>query len=97
MSALEAAERRLTDALARLEAALLVRPSPESWAAERGRLESERATLERDCELLRAECDRLRRELDELQRTHGRLREAAVGVETRLGALLEELDELARS
>lgn len=97
MSALEAAERRVADALARVEAALLLRPSPESWAAERARLESERATLERDCELLRAECDRLRRELDALQQAHGRLREAAEGVEARLGALVEELDELARS
>jgi chromosome segregation ATPase len=97
MSALEAAERRVTDALARVEAALLLRPSPESWSAERSRLESERATLDRDCELLRAECDRLRRELDELQLRHGRLRDAAAGVEARLGALVEELDELGRS
>jgi chromosome segregation ATPase len=97
MSALEAAERRLTDALARLEAAILVRPTPESWAAERQRLEAQLATLDRDCELLRAECDRLRRELEELQARHERLREAAATVEARLGGVIEELDELGRS
>lgn len=97
MSALEAAERRVVDALARLEAALVLRPTPERWAADRAELESRVLTLDRDCDLLRAECDRLRRELDALEGRHGRLREAAAGVEARLGGLVEELDELARS
>lgn len=97
MSALETAERRLTDALARLEAALLLRPGPESWSAERERLEARLATLDRDCDLLRAECDRLRRELEALEARHARLREAASSVESRLGGLIEELDELGRS
>lgn len=97
MSALEAAERRLTDALARLEAALVLRPTAESWAAERQRLETQLATLDRDCELLRAECDRLRRELEDLRARHERLREVAAQVEARMGGLVEELDELGRS
>lgn len=97
MSALEAAERRLTDALARLEAAILVRPGPESWATERQRLEAQLAALDKDCDLLRAECDRLRRELEALRARHERLREAAAAVEGRLGGLIEELDELGRS
>lgn len=97
MSALEAAERRVVDALARLEGALVLRPTPERWSAERAELEQRLAVLDRDCDLLRAECDRLRRALEELEGRHGRLREVAAGVEARLGGLVEELDELARS
>ncbi len=97
MSALEAAERRLADALARLEAALVLRPRPEGWAAERQRLEARLAALDKDCDLLRAECDRLRRELEELRARHARLQEVARGVDRRLGAVIEELDELGRS
>lgn len=97
MSAFETAERRLMDALARLEAAIVRLPRPDAIAAATAELETQRDVLERDCDLLRAECDRLRRELDALQARHARLEEAARAADEQLGATIGAIEEILRS
>lgn len=92
MSGYEAAERRLTVALDRLQAATAAKI--DRLVADHARLQQLHQTLDRDCELLRAECDRLQRELQSLRQRHDRLAETASTVGDRLDVAIGDLEDL---
>ncbi len=92
MSGYETAERRLTAALGRLQAAMTAKL--DRLETDRARLQVANESLDRDCELLRAECDRLQRELQALSQRHDRLAEATSTVGDRLDAAIGDLEDL---
>jgi hypothetical protein len=98
MSQLETAQRHLSRALRRLEAALerkLSQPGNGSTApATSG---AEHAALARDVALLRDQCDRLSVALNEAQHDNRTLREVNDQVARRLDSSIIELDRLLGS
>jgi flagellar export protein FliJ len=101
MSKLETAQRRLDQAVRRLEAALARRMGPPGDAAalaeyERvlAQLGGERDHLAGDLEVLRAECDRLSTALSEAQREGQTLRQVTEQVASRLDGSIAEIDRL---
>jgi flagellar export protein FliJ len=101
MSKLETAQRRLDQAVRRLEAALARRMGPPGDAAalaeyERvlAQLGGERDHLASDLEGLRGECDRLSIALSEAQRERQALRQVTEQVASRLDGSIAEIDRL---
>jgi flagellar export protein FliJ len=101
MSKLETAQRRLDQAVRRLEAALARRMGPPGDAAalaeyERAltQLSAERDHLARDVGMLRGECDQLSTALSEAQRDHQALRQVTDQVARRLDGSIAEIDRL---
>jgi hypothetical protein len=98
MSQLETAQRHLSRALRRLEAALERKLSqPGNGAAAPGANHAEHATLARDVAMLRDQCDRLSVALNEAQHDNRTLREVNDDVAQRLDGSIAELDRLLGS
>jgi hypothetical protein len=101
MSQFETAQRHLTLALGRLEAAVERRVSeppgggPDSGAL--ARIRAERDELARNLGVLRDQCDRLSVALSEAQHDNRTLREASGHVAQRLDGSIVELDRLLGS
>jgi chromosome segregation ATPase len=96
MSALDAAQHHLNQALARLEQALahrLAAVDPDQ-ATVVAQLSEERAALARDVNNLRDECTRLGAALRNSQREHEALRRVTDGVAGRLDDSVAELNRL---
>lgn len=97
MSQLETAQRHLSRALRRLEAALERKLSqPGNGAAAPGANHAD-ATLARDVAMLRDQCDRLSVALNEAQHDNRTLREVNDDVAQRLDGSIAELDRLLGS
>ncbi len=103
MSQLEAAQRHLTQALRRLEAALEHRlsqsgagPAASDPRALAG-IAAERDALARDLSVLHEQCDRLSVALNEAQHDNRTLREMNGRVVRRLDGSIAELDRLVGS
>jgi hypothetical protein len=98
MSQLETAQRHLSRALRRLEAAL-ERKLSQSGNGSAGPATSgaEHAALNRDVALLRDQCDRLSVALNEAQHDNRTLREVNDQVARRLDSSIGELDRLLGS
>lgn len=101
MSKLETAQRRLDQAVRRLEAALARRMGPPGDAAalaeyERAltQLSAERDHLARDIGGLRGECERLSTALSEAQQDRQTLRQVTDQVARRLDGSIAEIDRL---
>ncbi|HSA82442.1 MAG TPA: hypothetical protein VLE23_16610 [Geminicoccaceae bacterium] len=105
MSQFETAQRHLTRALKRLEAALEHRLSDPSGGsvgdgADSGalaRISAERAELARNLGVLREQCDQLSAALSEAQHDNRALRELSGHVAQRLDGSIVELDRLLGS
>jgi len=98
MSQLETAQRHLSRALRRLEAALERRLSqPGNGAATPGVGGTEHDALARDVAVLRDQCDRLSMALNEAQHDNRSLREVNDHVTRRLDSSIAELDRLLGS
>ena len=98
MSQLETAQRHLTRALRRLEAALerkLARPGNGGTAPEAAG--GGHDALDRDVAVLRDQCDRLSVALNEAQHDNRTLREVNDQVARRLDSAIGELDRLLGS
>lgn len=97
MSELDAAQRRLNDALRRLEGALSRRLSTAPGAGlerELHAVAAERDALARDVTVLRNECDRLSNALREAQEERRNLQEVTDAVARRLDGSIGELDRM---
>ena len=100
MSSLDAAQKRLEDALRRVEAALIERPrgaaQPDASAFERelAQLDAERDALANDADELRRERDRLSEALEAVQRDNALLRLINEQVARRLVGTIGELQRL---
>jgi predicted nucleic acid-binding Zn-ribbon protein len=100
MSQLQAAQQHLTEALRRLENALVRRlmqvgsGAPAEVERAFAVLTAERDDLARDLAMLRGECDRLSAALSEIQRDHRNLREATGHVAQRIDGSIAEIDHL---
>ncbi len=101
MSSLDAAQRRLDDALKRVEAALGQRaqgagPSDGSPAAARtlATVGAERDALSDHVSQLREECERLNEALAAAQRNNTALRQVNEEVARRLDGTIDELQQL---
>lgn len=106
MSTLDAAQKRLEDALRRVETALGQRPrgagasaGPQQFDAsaferELAQLGAERDALAGDVDALRRECDRLSEALDAVQRDNAELRQINEQVARRLDGTIDELQRL---
>ena len=105
MSTLDAAQKRLEDALRRVETALGQRPRVadasggpqfDVSAVERelAQLGAERDALAGDVDALRRECDRLSEALDAVQRDNAELRQINEQVARRLDGTIDELQRL---
>jgi len=105
MSQFETAQRHLTRALTRLEAALERRVSEPSDGSVEGsadsgtlaRIRAERDELARNLAVLRAQCDQLSAALSEAQHDNRSLREVSGHVAQRLDGSIVELDRLLGS
>ena len=105
MSQFETAQRHLTRALKRLEAALehrLSEPPDGSVgggadSAALARISAERDELARNLGVLRAQCDQLSLALSEAQQGNRALREVSGHVAQRLDGSIVELDRLLGS
>ncbi len=97
MAELETAQRHLSDALKRLEAAVARRlsaaPSAEYERAVE-QLGAERDTLARDVAVLRSECDRLSEALRETEEENRAIRETTDAVARRLDGSIHDIDRL---
>ena len=107
MSTLDAAQKRLEDALRRVETALGQRPRAAAAGAATGpqfdvsaferelaRLGAERDALAGDVDELRRECGRLIEALDAVQRDNAELRQINEQVARRLDGTIDELQRL---
>ena len=100
MSQLEAAQKRLAEALTRLENALARRltqggaGAPADYERALAALTAERSDLARDVGMLREECDRLSTALSEMQRDHRNLRDVTGHVARRIDGSIAEIDRL---
>jgi flagellar export protein FliJ len=101
MAKLETAQRRLDQAVRRLEAALARRMGPPGDAAALAEYErvltqlgGERDHLASDLVALRGECDRLSTALSEAQRERQALRQVTDQVARRLDGSIAEIDRL---
>lgn len=97
MSELDAAQRRLNEALRKLEAALSRRLSTAPGADVERELRSvaaERDALARDVGVLRNECDRLSNALREAEEEKRSLQEVTDAVARRLDGSIGELDRM---
>jgi chromosome segregation ATPase len=106
MSSLDAAQKRLEDALRRVETALGQRPrggagvSPgpqydaSAFERELAQLGAERDALAGDVDELRRECGRLSEALDAVQRDNAELRQINEQVARRLDGTIDELQRL---
>jgi len=105
MSQFETAQRHLTRALKRLEAALEHRLSEPPGGSVGGsadsgglaRISAERDELARNLGVLRAQCDQLSAALSEAQQGNRSLREVSGHVAQRLDGSIVELDRLLGS
>jgi predicted nucleic acid-binding Zn-ribbon protein len=100
MSQLEAAQQHLTEALRRLESALMRRlmsGAPADFERAFAALTAERDDLARDVDMLRKECDRLSAALSEIQRDHRDLRDVTGHVARRIDGSIAEIDHLLGS
>jgi hypothetical protein len=98
MSQLETAQRHLSRALKRLEAALERKLSqPGNGAAAHPTSDVDQTALARDVALLREQCDRLSVALNEAQHDNRTLREVNQQVAKRLDSSIIELDRLIGS
>jgi len=98
MSQLETAQRHLSRALRRLEAALERKLSQSgNGSAAPATSGAEHAALNRDVALLRDQCDRLSVALNEAQHDNRTLREVNDQVARRLDSSIGELDRLLGS
>jgi hypothetical protein len=103
MSQLEAAQRHLTRALKRLEAALehrLAQPVTGPNASDSGvfaKVKAERDELARNLAVLHEQCDRLSVALSEAQHDNRTLREMNGHIGQRLEGSIAELDRLLGS
>ena len=93
MSQLEAARKRLAEALTRLDNALTQRLAqggaggPEDW-------QRRLATVTQERDMLRNECDRLSAALSETQRDHRKLRDLTGHVARRIDGSIAEIDRM---
>jgi len=97
MSELDAAQRRLNEALRRLEGALSRRLATAPGAEmerELRTIATERDALARDVSALRNECDRLSNALREAEEEKRSLQEVSDAVARRLDGSIGELDRL---
>jgi hypothetical protein len=102
MSQFETAQRHLTEALKRLEAALehrMIEPHGGSVGGGPGvgQIRAERDELARNLGVLREQCDRLSVALSEAQHDNRTLRELSGHVAQRLDGSIVELDRLLGS
>jgi hypothetical protein len=97
MSQLENAQRHLSRALRRLEAALERRLARTGNGGAASEVAGGGAEFNRDIALLRDECDRLSVALNEAQHDNRTLREVNGLVATRLDSSIAELDRLLGS
>jgi hypothetical protein len=98
MVELETAQRHLSDALRRLETALMRRLAAPRAGGEPGHeldaLLVERDSLARDVTVLRRECDRLAAALHEAEAEKRQIREITETVARRLDGSIGELDRM---
>jgi hypothetical protein len=97
MAELEAAERHLNEALARLEAALARRLAATSAGGTSQALQAvrtERDALGQEVAGLRRECERLSAALREAERENRAIRELTANVARRLDGSIDELDRM---
>ena len=105
MSSLDAAQKRLEDALRRVETALVQRPGGAgassgphfdvaAFERELVQLGAERDALAADVDRLRDECGRLSEALDAVQRDNAELRQINEQVARRLDGTIDELQRL---
>lgn len=97
MSSLDTAQRRLDDALERLQASLTRRLSGTSDGDAESALRAataERDALARDMAELRSECERLREALREAEAEKRSLREVTGTIAARLDGSISEIDRL---
>lgn len=97
MAELETAQRHVSEALRRLEAALARRLSSAPNVNSEGGLDTasaERDTLARDVASLRSECDRLSAALREAEEQNRAMRELTKTVARRLDGPISELDRM---
>jgi hypothetical protein len=97
MAELETARRHVTEALQRLEAALVRRlPSAPGGASQDsfGTLSAERDSLARDVTALRSECERLTMAVREAERQNQTMRDLTESVARRLDGPISEIDRL---
>jgi ABC-type phosphate transport system auxiliary subunit len=93
MSQLEAARKRLAEALTRLENALTQRLAQGGLVAP-GDCERRLAAVTAERNMLRDECDRLSVTLSEMQRDHRNLRDVTGQVARRIDGSIAEIDRL---
>jgi predicted nucleic acid-binding Zn-ribbon protein len=104
MSSLDAAQRRLEDALKRVEAAMGRRPKPVAVAGGQfdgsalehalAQMGAERDALSENVNQLRDECGRLNEALDAAHRDNVALRRVNEEVARRLDGTIDELQQL---
>ena len=100
MAELHTAQRHLSDALKRLEAALTRRLSAAPVSGYERALDavtSERDALARDVAVLRSECDRLSAALREAEQENQATRQTTDAVVRRLDGSINEIDKLLES
>jgi len=100
MAELHTAQRHLSDALKRLEAALTRRLSAAPVSEYERALDAvtaERDALARDVAVLRSECDRLSAALREAEEENQAIRETTDAVVRRLDGSIDEIDKLLES
>jgi chromosome segregation ATPase len=93
MSQLETAQKRLAEALRRLEAALTQRLTQGGSGAPAD-YERRLAAITAERNMLREECDRLSTALDDMQRQHRNLRDVTGHVARRIDGSIDEIDRL---
>lgn len=97
MAALEAAERHLSEALRRLEAALsrqLSGGSGTGFQPDLAAANHEREALARDVAMLRGECDRLTAALRGAEQRNQEIQKVTETVARRLDGSISELDRM---
>ncbi len=100
MAELQTAQRHLSDALKRLEAALTRRLAAAPISEYERALDAvtaERDALARDVAVLRSECDRLSAALREAEEENQAIRETTDAVVRRLDGSIHEIDKLLES
>jgi outer membrane murein-binding lipoprotein Lpp len=97
MAGLETAQRHVTEALQRLEAALVRRLTSAPGDGSHGNVEAlnaERDTLARDVAALRGECDRLAAAVREAEEQNESMRNLTQSVARRLDGPIAEIDRM---
>lgn len=97
MAELETARRHVTEALQRLEAALVRRLSGAPGGGSQdhsGTLSAERDSLSRDVAALRGECERLTMAVREAEKQNQAMRDLTQSVARRLDGPISEIDRL---